>query len=352
MNAAPASKDFVRLLGRLVSAEGAAARATAIAETVDHVIVHGGGAWKELLELSGGWWRHSPAEARALLASGVPLTDMRLGDALGVPTWMYPESVRGMLEAGSSVKGSTALDWASAACSASLTRLLLAAGAEVDHVVDDPGSDICERMLGTSKSTALCVASRADAVDVAELLCETGAAVDPGHATGRPLEKGPLAIAAEHGSFAMLRFLVRKGAKLDVGLDVPGETRFNPLHCALSCGHYRSDYDVATFLIEAGANFNAQPAQNSQLWLREVPPFGFACELIETGRDKAQGLALAALMFQHGFDPSANAKHYTFGPPLRPIYAAIASGEPQLVSSVIAAGADVRGWVEGGGTVS
>jgi hypothetical protein len=36
-----------------------------------------------------------------------------------------------------------------------------------------------------------------------------------------------------------------------------------------------------------------------------------------------------------------------FGPGNRPLYAAIASGEPQLVSAVIAGGADVRGWVRG-----
>jgi hypothetical protein len=88
---APASKDFVRFVARLVSAEGKAARAEAIAETVDHVIAHGGGAWKALLERFEVRWFNSPTEARALLASGVALEGMELGDALAVATWVYPE---------------------------------------------------------------------------------------------------------------------------------------------------------------------------------------------------------------------------------------------------------------------
>jgi ankyrin repeat protein len=192
--------------------------------------------------------------------------------------------------------------------------------------------------LDTTKSTALCVAARADSVDVTELLIEAGAAVDPVDVKGESLLWGPLAIAAENGSFAMVRFLVSEGAKLDIGLD---ECCCNPLNRALDRGHY----DIAAFLIEAGANFNSSP------WISQEssaqPAFAFVCELIETGRAKAQGLMLAALMFKRGLDANARSNARLRGPAKRPIYAAIASGEAQLVSAVIAAGADVRGWVDG-----
>jgi ankyrin repeat protein len=183
----------------------------------------------------------------------------------------------------------------------------------------------------------LCVAARADAVDVAELLLKAGAAIDARN-TGWPLKWVPLTIAVENGSFAMVRFLVSKGAKVDIGLN---EDCFNPLDCALKNAHH----DIAAFLIEAGANFNAEPSFSWQSPTR--PPFAVACELVETGRAKAQGLVLAALMVEHGIDPNACSGGFWLRPAIRPIYAAIASGEPQLVSAVIAAGANVRGWVDG-----
>jgi hypothetical protein len=88
VESAPASKDFVRFLLRIVNAEeeGEAARAKAIAETVDHVIAHGGGAWRELLEQFGVAEWNSPPEARALLAAGVPLEIMRIRDELETAT--------------------------------------------------------------------------------------------------------------------------------------------------------------------------------------------------------------------------------------------------------------------------
>jgi hypothetical protein len=63
-------------------------------------------------------------------------------------------------------------------------------------------------------------------------------------------------------------------------------------------------------------------------------------------------LVLAALMVEHGLDTNPWSNQSRFGPQNRPIYAAIASGEPQLVSAVIAAGANVRGWVDGGDWLS
>jgi hypothetical protein len=99
LDSAPASRDFVKFLTRIVHAHGEAARATAIAQTVDHVIAHGGGAWKVLLKQIGVRWWNSPAEARALVASGVPLAEMQIGDALAIATWVYPERVQGMLQA-------------------------------------------------------------------------------------------------------------------------------------------------------------------------------------------------------------------------------------------------------------
>jgi ankyrin repeat protein len=247
-----------------------------------------------------------------------------------------------MLEAETDVKGSVALHVAAAAGSVSLTRLLLAAGASVDRVVGSAASGII-----TADSTALCIAARADAVDVAELLCSAGAAVDPVDIKGQPLEHGPLAVAAEHGSIAMVRFLVGKGAKLDVGfacspfdelfhpLDEPPS---NPLACALSNRHY----DAATLLIGAGANFNEAPPTDLSM-----APFARVCELIGMGRDREQALALADLMIERGLDPDGHANVCFFVPGTRPIYAAIASGEPRLVSALIAAGANVRGWVDG-----
>jgi ankyrin repeat protein len=62
-----------------------------------------------------------------------------------------------------------------------LTKLLLAAGATVDRVVD------WVPLPKRSGKTALCVAAWADAVDVAELLLEAGAAVDPVNIDGRRL---------------------------------------------------------------------------------------------------------------------------------------------------------------------
>jgi ankyrin repeat protein len=140
----------------------------------------------------------------------------------------------------------------------------------------------------------------------------------------------------------MVRFLVSKGAKVDIGLS---EHCFNPLKCALPSGHY----DIAAFLIEAGANFNAEPRHRRRMCYENPvwPPFAFACELIEMGYAKTQGLALAALIVERGLDANAVGSNFWFRPETRPIYAAIASGEPQLVSAVIAAGANVRGWVDG-----
>jgi hypothetical protein len=252
VESAPASKDFVRFLLHIVNAteEGEAARAKAIAETVDHVIAQGGGAWGELLKRFGVHESNSPAEARALLASGFPLGIMQSEDELAIATWLYPERVQGMLEAGADVGGSAALHLAAAARSVRLTKLLLTAGAVVDRVVNQPPLPYLQG------GTALCVAARVDAVGVAELLVEAGATVDPLDVWGRPLFSGPLTIAAENGSFAMVRFLVSKGAKLDIG---PDERCLESLNCALGRGHY----DIAAFLIEAGATFNAAPLYTS-----------------------------------------------------------------------------------------
>jgi hypothetical protein len=52
-------------------------------------------------------------------------------------------------------------------------------------------------------------------------------------------------------------------------------------------------------------------------------------------------------MVERGLDANTCSGEFLLGPAKRPIYAAIASGEPQLVSAVISAGADVRGWVDG-----
>jgi ankyrin repeat protein len=236
---------------------------------------------------------------------------------------------------------SAALHLAAAAGSVALTKLLLGAGASVEHVVDGVTTTSQGHSV-RSKSTALCLAARADAVDVAELLCEAGAVVDPVDREGRPLEHGPLANAAEHGCLVMVRFLIARGAKLDLGLD---GHQFNPLNCALARRHYR----VAALLIEAGANFDAKPRRTlCRSWeARPRPPFAFACELIQSGRDRAQALALATLMVERGLDANASSGPVWLGPENRPIYAAIASGEPHLVGAVIAAGADVRGWVGG-----
>jgi ankyrin repeat protein len=270
---------------------------------------------------------------------------MRIGDALAVASWVDPERVKRMLQAGADVKKSAALHVAAAAGSVSLTRRLLAAGASVDRVDDRAASGIV-----TSASTALCLAARADAVDVAELLCGAGAAVDPVDGTGQPLEHGPLAVAAEHGSIAMVGFLGGKGAKLDMDLDGPSLDpcdpllrvfywpQCNPLDCALRNGHY----DAATLLIGAGANFN----EASSMGL-SMAPFARTCELIEIGRDRERALALADLMIERGLRADGCVMDCFFAPGTRPIYAAIASGEPRLVSALIAAGANVRGWVDG-----
>jgi ankyrin repeat protein len=93
-----------------------------------------------------------------------------------------------MLQAGVNARGSAALHWAAAARSISLTRLLLAAGAGVDHVVRGIEG------LDKHECTALCVAAEWDAVDIAEVLCE-------------------------YNSLSMARFLVGRGAELDVGLE-------------------------------------------------------------------------------------------------------------------------------------
>jgi hypothetical protein len=56
-------------------------------------------------------------------------------------------------------------------------------------------------------------------------------------------------------------------------------------------------------------------------------------------------LALPLLMLERGLDANGRVNHWRWVPAHHPIYAAIASGEPQLVSEVISAGGDVRGDV-------
>jgi hypothetical protein len=98
---------------------------------------------------------------------------------------------------------------------------------------------------------------------------------------------------------------------------------------------------LAAFLFEAGATFNATSG-GTRL------PSARVCELIETEPNKAKALALAALMVQGGLDPNAGSvRGLWVHPEDRPIYPAFATGEPRLVASVFAAGADVRGWVDG-----
>jgi hypothetical protein len=58
-------------------------------------------------------------------------------------------------------------------------------------------------------------------------------------------------------------------------------------------------------------------------------------------------LVFAALMVERGLDANGCSDKSGFGPAKRPIYAAFASREPQLVYAVVAAGANVRGWVDG-----
>jgi hypothetical protein len=115
LDSTPASRDFIRFLTHIVSANGEAARGTAIAETVDRVIVHGGGAWEALLKQIGVRWWNSPAEARALVASGVSLAETQIGDAMANATWAYPERVQGVFKVGPDVKMSAAFHLAAAA---------------------------------------------------------------------------------------------------------------------------------------------------------------------------------------------------------------------------------------------
>jgi hypothetical protein len=65
------------------------------------------------------------------------------------------------------------------------------------------------------------------------------------------------------------------------------------------------------------------------------------------GPDREQALLLADLMIERGLYADGLIRNGWFASGPRLIYAAIASGEPRLVSALIAAGANVRGWVDG-----
>jgi ankyrin repeat protein len=139
------------------------------------------------------------------------------------------------------------------------------------------------------------------------------------------LRVSAMQIASWRGSFDLVELLVEKG---------------QPLDGALGYAIERGAFDIARFLIESGAMVNdchGEYADRPDTERGRMPLFWRVCENIRVGCDKTESIALANFMIEHGLDVNFSDD----GLDATPIFAAIMSGQAELVCRLIRGGANL-----------
>lgn len=232
------------------------------------------------------------------------------------------------------------------ACIACATSIALGAGTPLHNAAKDgdlqeikslvkQGSDL--KAKDDNGQTPLHVAIRSGKFDVAKYLCEKGSDIEAADDTGRT----PLIRAAEagvrqmvmqpfsnsatstfkpyEGQFEMVKFLVKKGAKVDTA-NRDGAT---PLIAAC----YKSLFDIAEFLISKKANVNAQTTSGRSVLF--IATF--------TGDKK-----LVELLLKKGANPNVAVQEEGQGKGQTPLIVASAKGYVEKAKLLIQYKADVN----------
>jgi len=145
-------------------------------------------------------------------------------------------------------------------------------------------------------------------------LLNSGVPINPGPFGGF----APLAAAATKGQFEMARFLLRRGADVELG-----DGLMSPLALAVQ----QSNLDIATLLLQFGADVNSRGAD----WCRRP------LDILATRKSSRRTRALFALLVDHGADVNDKDGHWE-----RPLHCAAKRGSTELGELLISRGADIN----------
>ena len=213
-----------------------------------------------------------------------------------------------------------------------IVRLLIEGGAKLDALDRDGHSPLYETLhelpFPPEPGSAEWAERRAKTLEIVKLLVEAGASTD---GLNRPLSSlkkmakklynPPLEMAARQGDIDVVRYLLGRGANVDV-TDADGST---PLHTAVNYGHL----EIVRALVAAGADVNRPDplAEDMTPLLRAVSPI-----------DRKENAAeMIRLLVQAGADP--NQCDAVGGTPLLSV---IDGCNLDLVSLLLSLGADVH----------
>ena len=208
-----------------------------------------------------------------------------------------------------------------------VVRLLIRAGAKVNAL--DRGESplreaLSERALDKPAEKA---ERKVQALEIVKLLVDAGANTD---GLNRPVSKldklgkylynPPLAMAAQQGNIAVVRYLLEKGADVDLA----GREGLPALHTACHYGHP----DVVRVLIAGGANVNLPESPD------DVTPLLRAISPME---NREHAAAMVEDLVRAGANVNAADSDGN-----TPLLRAVESGNPEVVSLLLSAGADVH----------
>ena len=131
----------------------------------------------------------------------------------------------------------------------------------VKHIINNTDVNIDSGQY-TTGNTALNYAAMKNNLDIVKLLVKGGANLEKENDDGQT----PLYSAVHHGNIEIVKFLIDSGANINTA---EAGSDYSPLHLALFCpgdeldvNAYKNYFNIATLLINSGANLNAKTSNH------------------------------------------------------------------------------------------